>query len=141
MKLNTAEVATLQPDFLGFIFYEASPRNFDGEIPELPSAIKKVGVFVDEKIEVVLDLISKHQLNAIQLHGNESPEYCAELKERSNIEIELFKVFSVKDEFDFSRCGIEKRQALRVILMLFGMACERVTKNRFLKLTSVKVLR
>ena len=103
MKLNTAEVATLQPDFLGFIFYEASPRNFDGEIPELPSAIKKVGVFVDEKIEVVLDLISKHQLNAIQLHGNESPEYCAELKERSNIEIELFKVFSVKDEFDFSR--------------------------------------
>jgi len=47
MKHNIAEVAELEPDYLGFIFYEKSPRFFDGEITSLPSGTKKVGVFVD----------------------------------------------------------------------------------------------
>ena len=52
-KWNTAEVAKLQPDYLGFIFYEKSPRHFSGEILQLPSGIKKVGVFVNASIEDV----------------------------------------------------------------------------------------
>ena len=51
MKYNTAEVAALQPDYLGFIFYGASPRNFEGVMTDLPKAIKKVGVFVDAELE------------------------------------------------------------------------------------------
>lgn len=109
MKYNTAEVATLQPDYLGFIFYEKSPRNFEGIIPDLPKSIKKVGVFVDEAIDKILQKIEKYELDAIQLHGNESCDFCIELKKRCHAELdslsqyEIIKVFSIKDEFDFSQ--------------------------------------
>ena len=99
MKYNTSEVVTLQPDYLGFIFYKKSPRNFDCEIPEIDTSIKKVGVFVDENVETIVSLIEKHQLDAIQLHGHESPEICRLLKSTGK---EIIKVFSIKNEFDFS---------------------------------------
>lgn len=123
MKYNTTEVAQLQPDYLGFIFYGKSPRNFEGDIPEIPRDVKKVGVFVDEKVEVIVNYIEKYQLDAVQLHGHESPNFCAELRtsfhfeqsEKSHDEIsqsqssfrndkllEIIKVFSIKDEFDFN---------------------------------------
>ncbi len=96
---NITEVAALQPDFLGFIFHEKSPRNFEDTIPELPNMIEKVGVFVDEKIEFISRQIEKHQLSVIQLHGHESPEMCKLLK---SINVKVIKVFSIKDTFDFS---------------------------------------
>ena len=99
-------VANLQPDYLGFIFHEPSPRNFENSIPEFSDSIKKVGVFVDEKIEFISRQIEKHRLDAVQLHGHESPEACrilrhAELDSASH-PIEIIKVFSIKDVFDFS---------------------------------------
>ena len=104
MKLNTAEVAQLRPDYLGFIFWEPSSRFFEGEIPELPHTISKVGVFVDAELDYVIDMVSKHQLQGLQLHGHESPEYCikiaAELK-KLNQKVDIIKVFSIKGEFDF----------------------------------------
>jgi phosphoribosylanthranilate isomerase len=99
MRSNIAEVAKLQPDYLGFIFYKKSSRDFEDTIPELPKAIKKVGVFVDEKVESIVDKIEKHKLDALQLHGHESPEICRLLKSTRK---EIIKVFSIKDEFDFS---------------------------------------
>ena len=99
MKSNTSEVAKVQPDYLGFIFYNNSPRDFDDNIPELPNGIKKTGVFVDEKVEVIVAKIEKYNLDAIQLHGHESPETCRLLKSTQK---EIIKVFSIKDEFDFS---------------------------------------
>ncbi|WP_299129949.1 phosphoribosylanthranilate isomerase [uncultured Winogradskyella sp.] len=99
MKHNTAEVATLQPDYLGFIFYKNSARDFNDDIPQLSKHIKKVGVFVDEKVEVIVSKIEKHGLDAIQLHGHESPEICKLLQSTKK---EIIKVFSIKDEFDFS---------------------------------------
>ena len=89
---NILAVADLQPDYLGFIFYEKSARYFQGKIGEISKSIKKVGVFVDEEIYTVIDLIKSHSLQAIQLHGNESPAYCDELKSRH---IEVIKVFSI----------------------------------------------
>ncbi len=112
-KENIEAVAALQPDYLGFIFYEKSPRNFNSEIPVIPNSIKKVGVFVDASIDFILEKVKKHNFKAIQLHGNESAEYCKELKSRCHSafdaesiskqgnQIEIFKVFSIKDEFDF----------------------------------------
>ena len=73
---NIAEVAHLQPDYLGFIFYEKSPRFFDGIIPNLPKSIKKVGVFVNASIETIVEKVKKYNLDAIQLHGKESPDFC-----------------------------------------------------------------
>ncbi|MFV1450701.1 phosphoribosylanthranilate isomerase [Maribacter sp. HS] len=104
MKLNTSEVAQLRPDYLGFIFWEHSARFLDGEIPELPHTINKVGVFVDADIDYIITLVKKHQLQGLQLHGHESPEYCRQVAEKLmklNKKIEIIKVFSIKDEFDF----------------------------------------
>ncbi len=98
-KENISEVAALQPDFLGFIFYKESSRFFDGVIPPLPESIKKVGVFVDERVEVISDKIDKHTISVIQLHGHETPEICRLLKTTG---ADIVKVFSIKDTFDFS---------------------------------------
>lgn len=102
---NIIEVAKLQPDYLGFIFYEKSTRFFDGTIPDLPKSIKKTGVFVNATLEEILEKVKKYNLDAIQLHGEESPEFCdalchAELDSASH-KIEIMKVFSIKDDFDF----------------------------------------
>lgn len=100
---NITEVAALQPDYMGFIFYKKTPRFFDAEIPQIPSGIIKTGVFVDGSVDFVLEKVQKHQLKAVQLHGAESPEFCRELKEKISEGIQLIKVFSIKESFDFNR--------------------------------------
>jgi phosphoribosylanthranilate isomerase len=110
MKLNTLEVATLDPDYLGFIFWEPSKRYFDGNIPKLPASIKKVGVFVDAPLEEIRKKVKEYKLQAVQLHGKESPEFCSDLKKSTSDRskaleensLEIIKVFSIKDDFDFS---------------------------------------
>jgi phosphoribosylanthranilate isomerase len=100
---NIQEVAALQPDYLGFIFYDKSKRNFDGIIPELPKSIKKAGVFVNASIDEVFNKINQYDLQAVQLHGDESVAYVKELKcqfERTR-ELEVIKVFGIKESFDF----------------------------------------
>lgn len=102
MKYNPREVAALQPDYLGFIFWDRSPRSFDGDIPELPDTIKKVGVFVDASIDEVVAKINKYGLHAVQLHGNESPAFCKALKQHyTHRPVDIIKVFSIRDNFDF----------------------------------------
>lgn len=96
-KENIQTVAKLQPDYLGFIFYKKSKRNFDDAIPVLPNDIKKIGVFVDADIQEILGKIEKYNLDAVQLHGNESPKFCQSI---SNVEV--IKVFSMGETFDFS---------------------------------------
>ena len=95
---NILDIAEMQPDYMGFIFYEKSPRNFTTEIPELSQDIKKIGVFVNAKLDFIVDKIEKHNLQGVQLHGDESPELCASLKEYNVI---VIKVFSIKNQFDF----------------------------------------
>lgn len=97
---NIQQVAELKPDYLGFIFYEKSPRNFEGIIPELPKGIKKVGVFVNEYLEIVVSLIEEYQLETVQLHGEEPVEYIQKLKEYLP-KVEIIKVFGIKDKFNF----------------------------------------
>lgn len=94
---NILEISQLQPEFLGFIFYDKSPRNFEGEIPELPKEIKKVGVFVNASSEEILQKIKKHKLDFIQLHGNESAQFCNEIQKT----IPVIKAFSMDENFDF----------------------------------------
>ncbi len=98
---NILEVAALQPDYMGFIFYEKSPRyvGSDFSIPTgFPETIKRVGVFVNEQVEIVKAFSLKHQLDYVQLHGHESVAECAELKQSG---IGVIKVFSVDADFDF----------------------------------------
>jgi phosphoribosylanthranilate isomerase len=99
---NILEVGSLLPDYMGFIFWKKSARYFDGDMPDLPKSIKKVGVFVNESIVVIEEKVTKYDLQAIQLHGQESVEFCSELKTKFGTAIEIIKVFSADENFDFS---------------------------------------
>lgn len=104
LRDNIADVAALQPEFIGFIFYNKSPR-YVGEDFNMPSidiqvGIKKIGVFVNESVDFVCKTVQKYQLDYAQLHGNESPGYCEELQEKN---IKIIKAFQVDGAFDFEQ--------------------------------------
>ncbi|WP_136152137.1 phosphoribosylanthranilate isomerase [Flavobacterium sangjuense] len=96
---NISEIASLQPDFMGFIFYEKSPRNFEDDIPNLPKAIKKVGVFVNASLEEIQEKVKQYELDFIQIHGDESPEFCHLLQQNK---FKVIKAFSVYNLFNFN---------------------------------------
>lgn len=95
---NTKLVSTLNPDYMGFIFWKKSSRYFNNQIIELPKTIKKTGVFVDSPIEDLKNCIIKHKLKAVQLHGKETPEYCRLI---SGLGIEIIKSFNLNSSFNF----------------------------------------
>lgn len=99
---NMMEISDLGPKYMGFIFYEKSSRFFKGNLPELSSDLKKVGVFVNSDIDDIKNKVLNYQLNAIQLHGTESAEFCLKLAKSLPDTIQLIKVFSIKNSFDFS---------------------------------------
>jgi phosphoribosylanthranilate isomerase len=109
---NIAAITALNPDYLGFIFYEKSKRyvgeDFDAALTNyLPKGIKKVGVFVNASLEYVLVKVKKYGLDLVQLHGEESPEYCKAIGGKGNgicpTKIQIIKVFSIGQTFDFEQ--------------------------------------
>jgi phosphoribosylanthranilate isomerase len=87
-------------DALGFNFYTRSPRyispaNAREIINQLPASILKVGVFVNEELQSLLTIASEADLPAVQLHGDESPEYCRQLKEMF-----VIKAFGAQDDLN-----------------------------------------
>ena len=106
MLHNTREVATLTPDYLGFIFWEGSARHYKKtEIPELPAGITSVGVFVDAPMEFVAGKVRELGLGAVQLHGKESPDYCRDLGkllQNASLRVALIKAFPVGETFAFN---------------------------------------
>lgn len=100
---NIKQAADLRPDFMGFIFYPASPRfvGNDFKIPiDFPKELKRVGVFVNESRDKVLEIAKLNDLDFVQLHGDESVEYCKKLKSAG---LGVIKVFRVDADFDFSQ--------------------------------------
>ena len=84
---DAALAAELGASALGFVFWPASPRFIDpfrarGIVAALPPFVTPVGVFVDQPIEFVEGVASLVRLGAVQLHGNESAEYCSRLRHR-----------------------------------------------------------
>lgn len=89
-------------DFLGFIFYEKSPRfvlNFLSleEISEISHG-GKVGVFVNETLEKIVEISQKANLHFIQLHGDETSEFISELKKNLTSEIQIIKVIRIGNQ-------------------------------------------
>ena len=77
---NIREVERLGIDMMGFIFWPKSSRCV-AQCPDyLPQNVKRVGVFVDEDIEQVRDIVEEYALNYVQLHGHESPNYLRTLR-------------------------------------------------------------
>ena len=95
---NITALASLQPDYMGFIFWEPSKR-YCATIPsDIPKAIKKVGVFVNETTEQIKRKVKLFGLDAVQLHGDESPKQCAALLGLG----EVIKAFRIGPDFDFN---------------------------------------
>lgn len=93
------ELVALKIDFLGFIFYEKSPRYVLNhlslkEISEIQHQ-KKVGVFVNESAEKIVEISEKADLNLIQLHGDESEDFVNDLRQKLNPKIEIIKVIRI----------------------------------------------
>lgn len=85
------------PDFIGFIFVPASKRYVEPSVvvelkKNLDPRIKTVGVFVNESIEKIREIKKVCSLDVIQLHGEETPQFCEELGGR------IWKAIRVKDE-------------------------------------------
>ncbi len=100
---NIAEIAALQPDFMGFIFYKPSPRYAGNKLSKislnkLGKQTKPVAVFVNEKLEEVLKICVSYNFTFAQLHGNEPADYCQELKQAG---LNIIKAFHIHQEFDF----------------------------------------
>ncbi|MDR6465150.1 phosphoribosylanthranilate isomerase [Chryseobacterium sediminis] len=93
------ELMAMNVDFLGFIFYEKSPRYVLNHLNlEEISAINhqgKTGVFVNEKAEVILQIVQKAGLNFAQLHGDESDRFITELRQKLDPEVKIIKVIRI----------------------------------------------
>lgn len=101
---NIAALCSLHPDYMGFIFYEKSPRYVIGEISAvqlkaIDPYIKKVGVFVNASVDEIAASCKIYEIKIVQLHGEESPQICSVLKNKG---FQVIKAFSMTDEFDFS---------------------------------------
>ena len=98
---NIINLSSLHPDFMGFIFYEASPRNAIGIdkniIDSIPKEITPVGVFVDSTIEKIDEISTYYGINLVQLHGDESPEFCNKLRQKG---YKIIKAISIPLEAD-----------------------------------------
>ncbi len=102
---NIEQLLALEPDYMGFIFYDKSPRNAGGRLDEellhsFPESTKKMGVFVNADFNDVVEKVGKYKLDLVQLHGDESVEYVANL---FAVGIKVVKVFSIGESFDFKQ--------------------------------------
>ncbi len=96
---DQSQVNTLSKlaDYIGFIFYEKSPRFISKPIPDTTN-VERVGVFVNEHLDNVISTIQSEELNIAQLHGNETVPYCAEVQKHCKV----IKAFGIDDKFNFS---------------------------------------
>ncbi len=98
---NITALAKLQPDFIGFIFHEVSPRYCE-RVPEttIPENIRKTGVFVNKPIEYIFLKKEEFGLDYFQLHGSESPAFCEQVRLQAG---PVIKAFNLHPGFDFSK--------------------------------------
>ncbi len=98
------ELVSLKTDFLGFIFYEKSPRYVLNALTlaEIKSINHrgKIGVFVNETLENILEISEKAKLNFVQLHGDESDDFISELRLKLDKQIGIIKVFRIGTELE-----------------------------------------
>lgn len=100
---NISGVVKLKPDYIGLIFYKKSKRYVPDSyakaiVNAIPPEIQKVGVFVNELTSEVIRKINLFKLDIIQLHGDEPPQYCLDLK---GIGLTVIKAFGVDSTFNF----------------------------------------
>ena len=115
-------INTIGPDMMGFIFYSGSPRYManhltPADLKSLSSTIIKTGVFVNESCDEILRISELYELNAVQLHGSESPETC---KTISRAGFTVLKAFRVNDDFSFEQTEAYKESCRFFVFDAFG---------------------
>jgi phosphoribosylanthranilate isomerase len=101
--VNVKDIGEAMPDFMGFIFFPGSPR-YVGKEPDMvlfhnvPPMVRKIGVFVNEDNHNIIDISMRTGLDMVQLHGNESPVSCIQLKSSG---LTIIKAFNIGYDFSF----------------------------------------
>jgi phosphoribosylanthranilate isomerase len=122
---NIRQLASINVNWIGFIFYKKSPRFLSLDYTELDDQLsatshqpERVGVFVNASVEEMIETALRYKLNYLQLHGNESPAVCYTLYKRG---YSLIKAFSIATEKDLIQTkGYEDK----VEYFLFDTKCE-----------------
>ena len=115
---NISQLSQLEVDWMGFIFYEKSPRCVGSEHTKANhGSLKRVGVFVNATYQQLTEAAAAHQLDYLQLHGDESPEICQTLREQG---FNIIKAFSVIDTADLEKT---KEYENRTDFFLFDTKC------------------
>ncbi|MEO6523664.1 MAG: phosphoribosylanthranilate isomerase [Mucilaginibacter sp.] len=100
---NIEAIAELKPDYMGFICYDKSPRYVSETLAQalrnVPDGVTKTAVFVNESKEKIGQHIANFGFNSIQLHGDESPDFCTYFRDK----VEVIKAFGIDDSFDFTK--------------------------------------
>ncbi|WP_455628354.1 phosphoribosylanthranilate isomerase [Parabacteroides chinchillae] len=107
---NIRDVARLNVDWIGFIFYPKSPRRFEAvdnhlqeyrlrtcQLSTINCQLKKVGVFVNASVETMIQTATAFGLDYLQLHGNESPDDCYALQKRGYAIVKAIPIASAED--------------------------------------------
>jgi phosphoribosylanthranilate isomerase len=100
---NLREVMKLRPDWVGLIFYPPSPRfvkdsNLFSHLKERQDAAKIMGVFVNPTRDEIYSRNEIVGFDGVQLHGQESPEFCFDMKQQG---FKVFKAFGIHPDFNF----------------------------------------
>jgi len=108
---------------VGFIFVEKTPRYVSPEkvceiIKSLPSNLKKVGVFADSSEQKILEVVKISGIDTIQLHGEETPDFCEKIKNSSKKTV--IKAFRIKNSEDFKKISLYKNKIDFVLLDSFS---------------------
>ncbi len=102
---NISQMKEVAPEYIGMIFFSKSPRFVGGELlftgsSIFPEGAKKVGVFVNAPIWEVINVVDEYKLEHVQLHGDEFPQYCAELRKRG---LKVIKAIQVSNSMDLKK--------------------------------------
>jgi phosphoribosylanthranilate isomerase len=104
---NIRQVAALTPMLMGFIFWEGSKRSAIGleqkVVAELPEYIRPVAVFVNPTVDQVIATSEKYGIKIVQLHGDETPQMCRELRRRG---LTVFKAIGVDSRADLEQAAV-----------------------------------
>jgi len=103
-------IAKLGAAALGFMLVPSSPRyispaKISSIIPHLPADLVAIGVFADTDVAEIAQIVAETHLTAVQLHGQETPAYCQELRRQLPL-IEIIKALRIRDSKDLAETAI-----------------------------------
>lgn len=116
-QLDEAKIA----DWMGFIFFKKSSRNVDTLPGYMPKNSKRVGVFVNEPMEGVIERVNTYGFNLVQLHGHETPAYIENLKVSLPKDVQIIKMIQISNIDDIK--AITQYEGL-ADYFLFETKCE-----------------